>query len=67
MAKTSTCKHCGGTVAKNADKCPHCGGLTWIGQMDVTGDAVISLMKLVIGGGILIGIIMWLQGAVGGS
>jgi DnaJ-class molecular chaperone len=28
MAKTITCKHCQGTVAKNADKCPHCGGRT---------------------------------------
>jgi len=28
MARTSTCKHCGGTVAKNADKCPHCGETT---------------------------------------
>jgi predicted ATP-dependent serine protease len=45
MAKTITCKHCQGTVAKNADKCPHCGGWTLNGQIGAVMGAGADLME----------------------
>jgi predicted ATP-dependent serine protease len=58
MAKTITCKHCQGTVAKNADKCPHCGGWTTFGAvttaLDSAGNMVLLVFVLALLGGIFV-------------
>jgi len=56
MARTITCKHCGGIVAKNADKCPHCGGWTTFGavttSLNSVGNLILVLAILVVLGSI---------------
>lgn len=58
MARTSTCKHCGGTVAKNADKCPHCGGWTMFGAvtgaLDTAANMILLFFVLAVLGGLFV-------------